>query len=185
MATTKIRYDFSNLTLWFLLGVAWLLSACNTLNPQLTPTPLITDIPFETIEREERVSGRLYEEKDPKIVVVPNAEMLSTLEGTISNEAKEALLVLDYERYFGVVVYRGLQTSLGYEVTVNKVELQQDGSVIIYASFQIPKPDEPVASILSSPLHIIQVEKRGLHGETKFSLVVDGAVGFSTSVNLP
>jgi hypothetical protein len=105
------------------------LVACNpattpTFTPtkQATPLPTITmdgnALPFETIEQDVYAvdTGKLYESREPGIIIISHVEKIDNLVGLVSLEGIMQLRALDYSQYFALAAFQGRKGSLGYYI---------------------------------------------------------------------
>ncbi len=123
------------------------LTACNRTEVELS---------FETIENSQ--NGKNYGDKSPGIKIITSSEEVDTLKNLISSEAIESLSKLDYSYYVGIILFHGVRGNGGYQINVNKV--MYDGmDMYIYSTFTEPAPDELVTMDVTSPYHIVKIEK--------------------------
>src|SRR3990172_6925272 len=116
-------------------------------------------LPFETVEREETpVTSQEYPEKDVDLVVISSATEVSELDEWVSEAAKLALLELDYSDYFALAVFRGYKPSTGYPIEITSVR-RQENTVTVEITLQDPLPGMGVSDIVTSPYHVIKIDK--------------------------
>jgi len=73
-------------------------------------------------------------------------------------------------------VFNGRKTTLGYEIFVNLI-FRENYTVYIDAQTIEPGPDSLQPDLVSSPYHLVVVEKVGDWGRmVTFNLIVDGEV---------
>jgi hypothetical protein len=151
---------------------------------KLRPTelPKETELSFETIERTERFGG--YNEKDPRLVIVAEAREISTLGNAISANAQAQVRNLDFSQYLAIAVFQGLKGSGGYGAEIQRVTRGGD-TIIIYAHFAERDPKFEAPAIMTSPYHLVKVQKMGLRGKIKFILNVDGTVVSQQTHDVP
>lgn len=161
-----------------IFGMAFGLSTCNT-------KPEETDLPFETIEQKEWAgTGKSYEAREPGLMVISQSEETDNL-GIITDEAVQKLQVLDYGDYFAFVAFQGWKPNGGYSIQVNRVS-RIGNSVNIYAQFHEPRPDEEKTDEITSPYHLMIVQKTGNWGqEVTFNLLDGETVVVSLSHFIP
>lgn len=141
---------------------------------------------FRTVEQEEWSStGEVYEDRKPGLVFIAHPGEVIDTKGWITGNAEERLQAMDYDVYFAVSVFQGLKPTDGYGVQIEQVK-QTDNKVTIYAQFQEPQPDQKKNDIVTSPYHLIQVQKVGNRDQDiTFSLVVNDVVVISLSHFIP
>jgi len=121
--------------------------------------PRETELPFETIERNDTYSPEEgYGGLEPRVVLVTTRQEIGRLEGLISQEALDQLAALDFGQYFAIAVLRGRQGSSGYDTIIERVARQGD-KVVVYAQFREPGPHYVVLDIATSPYHLIKVRR--------------------------
>ncbi len=130
-----------------------------------------TSLDFQTIEQGE--SAKVYKSTEPAILVIKNKDEDLDLSGLITSDAEESLKTLDYEDFFAVIVFQGLQPTSGYGVEIEKVT-RKGKIVTLYTKFIEPKPDQEKSPEVRSPYHLIQVKKvENWDQEIEFQLVVE------------
>lgn len=159
------------------LNVAFGLVACK---------PQETDLPFEMIEQKESAgTGKLYENREPRLIVISRPEEASNLNEWIADETNKKLQEVDYDQHFALAVFQGWKPSAGYSVEVKRVT-QLGNTVNVYVQFHEPKPDEGKADIETSPYQLVKVQKGETMGrEFTLNLLADKAVIFSFSYVIP
>jgi len=130
---------------------------------------------FETIEAEDEMapSGQHYGEQYPAIAVVATPGEITSLDNWVSSDALERLENLDYESQFVIAVFQGKKPTNQYGVEIEEVLREQD-RVIIEARFRERQPDLEAADEITSPYHLVQVQKQG---DWKRDIVFDLIVG--------
>jgi hypothetical protein len=144
------------------------------------------DLIFQTIEKKDETgTGTRYEVREPGLMVVSQPEEVDSLDGLITEDARQALLGLDYNRYFALAVFQGWKPTGGYSILVSRVS--RFGDVVhTYVQFQEPKPDEEKTDEITSPYHLIIVHKDSSWGqEFLFNLIVNDTVVTSLSHEIP
>jgi hypothetical protein len=162
-----------------ILLIALAVAACQTI-------PDKTDLSYESIEQKASSgSGKLYEAKEPGLLVIAQPKETENLGGLITEEALQKLLVLDYNKYFALIVFQGWKTSGGYSIQVVNIS-RVDETVNINIVFYEPKPDAEKADVITSPYHVVIVQKTGKWDrEITFNLVSDEGVLDSLSHSIP
>jgi hypothetical protein len=159
------------------LSVVLLLTSCDrggieqTSNRQAFHETALT---FETIELKDWPS-EIYRSDKPGIMVIASQEDISKLHAG-SDETIRKLQELDYVNSFALIVFQGLQETSGYDVQIDRVTLA--GTTIhVYAQFQAPTPEEEKVDLISSPYHLMGIQKSGLWDqEFLFQLIVEDTV---------
>ena len=148
--------------------------------------PKEVDLTFQSIEQQASSgTGNLYKAKQPGLIVISSPDEVDGLDGLITDDAKQSLLVLDYNAYFALAAFQGWKPSSGFGVLVNRIT-QEGNTVNVYAQFSEPRPDEEKADIVTSPYHLIIVQKDGSWGkEILFNLVSKDIIVDSVSHNIP
>ena len=149
----------------FAFGVFLPLTSCNYTG---------TELAFETIEQKYG-AGSAYDAVEPGLLVISGMEDIANLRAG-SDEVIYRLQELDYENIFALIVYQGQRGSGGYDVQIERVT--RDGTTInIYVQFHKPKPDEARIDLITSPYHLVQVQKSGAWDqEFLFQVIVDDTI---------
>ncbi len=154
-----------------ILGMASGLGACK-------PKPTEVTLPFETIEQKEWAgTDKPYESREPTLIIVSRLEEVDNLNGLISDEAMIKLQALDYDEYFALVAFQGWKPSTGYSIQVNRIS-RLGNTVNIYTQLHEPTPDEAKADEVTSPYHLVQVQKSGSWGQ----VITFNLIGGETSI---
>jgi hypothetical protein len=145
-----------------------------------------TRLPFETIEQEEwGGTGQAYEAREPNLMVITRLEEIGELAEWVTGEARNHLQTLDYEAYFALIVFQGWKPTDSYGVQINCMT-RQDDTVNVYTRFQEPGSGEGGSDTVTSPYHLIQVQKMGAwEQDITFNLVADEAEMSSFSYFIP
>ncbi len=144
--------------------------------------PKETDLPFETIERQE-ISG--YQDKKPGLVIIAKQTEVTSLDALVTREILLRLQTLDYDTYLVVGVFQGWKPTTRYGVQIERVT-RRGNIVTIHALFREPQPGEPKGDEVTSPYHLVQVQKAETWGQTiTFNLVVGDAIVTSLSHYVP
>jgi hypothetical protein len=169
----RVSVQSSLLLLVLLLGS----SACR---------PREINLSFETIEQRDWAgTGQAYEAREPGLMVITQAEDMAALDDWITEDAKSQLEALDYDTHFALIVLQGWKPTNGYAVEVKRIACREN-AVNVYAEFREPQPDEAKADVVTSPYHLIQIQKDGEWGQdTTFNVVVDDTVVASLSRYVP
>ncbi|MEW5871040.1 MAG: hypothetical protein AB1894_17330 [Chloroflexota bacterium] len=84
--------------------------------------PKEVDLTFQSIEQKASSgTGNLYEAKQPGLMVISRPEEVDSLNGLVTNEAKQALLAVNYGKYFALATFQGWKPSSGFSTLVNRV----------------------------------------------------------------
>jgi len=135
------------------------------------------ELAFETIEqREWGGTGQAYENHNPGLIVITQQQEIASLDEWITNDARNQLQTLDYDTYFALAAFQGWKPSTGYSVQINRIT-RQDDTINIYALFREPTPEEEKADEVTSPYHLVQVQKdAGWNKELVLNLIVDETI---------
>lgn len=141
-----------------------------------------TDLSFETIECQE-ISG--YQDKKPGLVVIAKQTEVADLDNLITREIQARLQSLNYNTYLVIGVFQGWKPTTRYSTQIERVT-RRGNIVTVHALFKEPQPSEAKGDEVTSPYHLIQVQKAGTWGQTiTFNLVVGDAVVTSLSHYVP
>ncbi len=133
-----------------------------------------TVVEFQSIEMADSPhSGGGLQAKQPDLKVISEKEDTYSLGNTISSASISKLVDLDYKAYFALVVFQGLEPTGGYGVEIQRIT-RQGNTVNIYAHFTEPAPAKPSAALLTSPYHLVQIQREGLKGDLVFVVLADG-----------
>jgi len=148
--------------------------------------PKETNLPFETIEqRDTSGTGKVYESKQPGLIVIAVSEETPNLDALVTSKAQARLQSLDYNPHFVIVIFQGWKPTTRYSIQIERVT-RRENTVTIYALFREPKPDEPKGDEVTSPYHLVQVQKVGTWGQQiTFNLVVGDATVTSLVHRIP
>lgn len=174
----KVMSSANKLSLWLLL-LTLIVTACQSQRQN--------ELSFETIEveNESASSGEYYEEQEPGIVIVAKPEEISSLGSWISSKALNQLGRLDFESYFAIAVFQGRKPTSRYGVEITDVTFDDD-KVTISTQFLERPADEEATDEVTSPYHLIRVQKNGMRGRSiMFELVVSGTIVTSVSHYIP
>jgi len=141
---------------------------------------------FETVERQESPgTGKPYPEEDIHFVVFSSATEVGELDEWVSEAAKQSLIQLDYSEYFALVVFRGNKPTTGYHVEVTSVR-RLENTVTVEITLQDPLPGISVGDTVTSPYHIIKIEKGGdWNEEIIFNMLHDNTRVLSSTHFIP
>ncbi len=124
-----------------------------------SPKPKEITLPFETIEQNETAgTGITYEDRESSLMVISSPEEAMTLSTWISDNAKEKLQEIDYTQQFVLAVFQGWKPTLGYSVEISRVT-QLGDTVNVYVQFHEPGPDVQKADLVTSPYHLVQLQR--------------------------
>jgi len=149
------------------------------------PTKAV-DLTFRSVEQSGSVvSVNLYEAKGPELKIIAQLAEVDSLDRLITDDARQKLLALDYNRYFALAAFFGLQPTTGYSIQVNRVS-RIGNTVSVYALLDIPGTDEAKANEVTSPYHLVIVQKDGSWGKAiSFALIANHMLFFSVSHDIP
>jgi len=121
--------------------------------------PRETELPFETIERNDTYSPEEgYGGLKPCVVLVTTRQEIDRLEGLVSQAALDHLAELNFEQYFAIAVFRGRQPYSGYATIIERVARQGD-KIVVYAQFWEPRSNQVILTMETSPYHLIKVRR--------------------------
>jgi hypothetical protein len=156
-----------------LLTVLWALTGCMsgpalpttgpTASPaEPSPSPSLAghDLPFETIERGDSDYYHSNPTEPQRMFLVTSADRASRLSGWTSQKALQALVQLDYGRYFAIALFRGHFASSGYDAIIQRVSREAD-KLVVQVQFWGPSPYYAVTAAETNPYHVIQVLRDG------------------------
>ncbi len=148
--------------------------------------PKETNLPFETIEQKEWAgTDHAYEAREPGVMVVAQPEEITALNKWITEDAEAQLQKIDYKVYFVLVVFQGRKPTTGYSIQVDQLTRLED-TVNIKARFSEPKPNEEKSPEVTSPYHLVRVQKVGTWGRNiTFNLNAGEVIVVSLSHSVP
>lgn len=161
--------------------------------PSRTPAPTLTlfpfpgePMPFQTIAQSEYPgTGEPYAGQDVRLEVISTLAEAGRLGGWVGRDDTARLAAVDYSSYFVLAVFQGEEPSSGYGIEIREVRRQGD-SVALAIQLQTPAPDVIVNAIMTSPYHLVQVEKSGNWGkDVTFNVLQDGENILSISHFIP
>lgn len=175
----------------FAFSVILLLTACGRAEIEPTPTPTrqtlneITLV-FETIEQNDiSGTGQYYEDIGPGLMVISSEPDITSLGQLVTDESTTRLQELDYEHSFALIVFQGWKGSGGYEVQIERVT-RAGNTINFYAQFHEPGSDDPVTTEITSPYHLIRIQKNGVWDQDfLFQVVVDSTIVASSNHFIP
>lgn len=139
---------------------------------------------FETIEQAETLSDaggyEAYTEDTPALLIIASPEDIDRPNMAIafSDTTKANLRQVDFEQAFAVFVFHGEAATSHYGVTVQEIH-RVGNKVVIEAHFR--EPEGFVFHIVTSPYHLISVNKAGRWGRhIRFVLEKDGQTIYQT-----
>jgi hypothetical protein len=142
----------------------FLVTAC-TQNQKLT---------FGTIEQQDLAgTGEYFETEGTGMLVISRPEEVAELNNKIRTDTKAKLEALDYSTYFALAVFQGQKPSTGYMVTVDRIIRQKD-KVNVYIAIREPAPHEGVNESVTSPYHLVKVQKSGEWGQNFTFDLIEG-----------
>jgi hypothetical protein len=140
--------------------------ATNTPFLAQTSTPPETGAPvaFETIDQ-ETFGPNVTEILEPRIFWIGNQEQAEQVRHLIKPETYEQLANLDFDQYAAIAAFRGLQSSSGYDIVIQRL-LWQDGRLVVHAQLWEPGPGWEVAAIVTFPYHVVSFRRQEGMDET-------------------
>jgi hypothetical protein len=153
--------------LWPLLVVAALLLAGCQLSPvtppaAAPPTSGETEIPFETVALDEiGVIAGLGGE--PQLILLTSRDDAASIKDWVKPEVYTQLESLNFEQYAVLALFRGLQGSHNYLTIIERIT-RQDNRLIVYAQFWWPGSAYASAAAMTSPYHLVKLNKRQIPG---------------------
>jgi hypothetical protein len=168
----------------FALGVSLLLTARG--RGEIEPTSTLqalneTALNFETIEQKDGAGSAVV---DPGIIIISNKEDVADLPAG-SDEAIGILQELDYKQSFALIVFQGEQGTGGFVVTIERIT-RVGTTIHVYVQFHIPKPEEEKTLVVTSPYHLVKIQKSGeWDQEFLFQLIVDDTIVASLNHFIP
>ncbi len=109
----------------------------------------------ENIEFETLAAGYNSQEVEPSYYVIKDEERLKEVWDKIGEgNAAEA----DFEKNMVIAVFQGEQPTGGFEIKVNKI-VETKENLNVYVKEIVPDPSDIVTQALSSPYHIIKLER--------------------------
>lgn len=144
------------------------------------------DLLFETIEQKLKADlGPPYKGRELAVMIITRPEEIAQLNDWVTEDAKSRLQTLDYDTYFALIVFQGWKPTFGYSIQIERI-IRQEEKVLILARLEEPEPDEVVPDTVTSPYHLIQVQKEDtLTQDVVFDVVADGIVVISVSYTIP
>ena len=138
-----------------------------------TATPEV-ELPFETIDRAEWPGARsYYEEEGPGLFILTSPDDIPLIDHYISKKALAEVKNQDFEQVLVIAVFQGEKPTNQYGVEVYRVARRGD-TITIYTQFDTPKPDIEKIDVVTSPYHVIRIQKDSLKGDCRFSIVAVG-----------
>lgn len=153
--------------LWPLLVVATLLLAGCQLSPVTPPAaaPLTSgevEIPFETIALDE-IGVNVELSQTPQLILLTSSDDAAKIKDWVKAEAYTQLESLDFEQYAAIALFRGPQASHNFHTVIERIT-RQNSRLIVYAQFWWPNPAWESAAEMTSPYHLVKVNKRQIPG---------------------
>jgi hypothetical protein len=184
-AKTKLRFYPALMAICLTFCLVPGLAACQAISTG-TPTPQGTVLFFETIEQQDYSgTGIMYESKNPGIIIVSGTGDANNLMGLISENSLKQLQTLDYQGYFVIATFQGWKPETGYGIQIDKV-VRSGNTVNILVTLDEPKPPQHPGEIVSSPYHLVRIQKTGNWGqEITFNLMADDQLLTSAVHGIP
>jgi hypothetical protein len=163
---------------------AVLLAAVGAILPACRPQE--QDLPFETIEQTySSGTGRYYENREPAMMIVSAPQEAEQVFNFITPDAAERLNRINYDSYFAIAVFQGMKPSGGYGVNITRIS-SRNHRITVEVNFQEPAPGFERTQIITSPYHLVQVEKPAeLEGRQTFVLQENANTVATTEAVLP
>lgn len=148
--------------------------------------PKEINLPFETIEqRDASGTGQIYKDKQPGLIVITTLEKVANLDALVTSEAQARLQSLNYDAYFVIAVFQGWKPTDGYGIQIERITHLGD-KVTVFIRLQEPPPDRKKNDIVTSPYHLVQVQKVGTWArDVTFNAILNGTVIASVSHTIP
>lgn len=160
------------------LWLLWVLLLATLTSCQTQSQTLI----FTTLAGHE-MSG--YTQTEPAIVVITNATEADNAVKEFfagSTDIPQQLNQLNYTTTFALLIFQGQKGSAKSSVTVQS--LQQIGATItVTADFVTPAPNTRHFPVMTSPYHLIAVQKGSLSFTNAHFLLVDGSALVAEAVH--
>ncbi len=138
-----------------------------------TATPEV-ELQFETIDKAELSwTGKYYEEKEPGLFILARIDDIHFVERYVSEKALSELQNQNFAKVFVIAVFQGEKPTDENSVEIKRVTRRGD-KITIYTQFTTPKPHTVAADMITSPYHLIKIQKDSMKGDYRFSVVVDG-----------
>lgn len=83
---------------------------------------------------------------------------VTLLQDFVNPETLAALQTVDFERNNVVALFRGFKGSSNYQTVIEQIT-QKNGQLIVYAQFWEPSPYFASALEITSPYHLVKIEK--------------------------
>jgi len=164
--------------------VTLLLAALGASLPACRPRQ--TELTFTTIEQEDASrTGKYHESREPAMIIIATPQELTQLDDFVNPEALEHLMEMDYGKYFALAVFQGRKDTGSYGVDIKRI-ISQDNQITVEVNFQEPLPGFQRTDIVTSPYHLVQVEKPAiLEGQLRFLLRAEGNTVATSEAILP
>lgn len=148
--------------------------------------PKEVDLLFETVEqRDASGTGQIYQDTQPGLIVIATPEETASLGGLVTSEAQAQLQNLNYNIYFAIAIFQGRKPTTRYGVQIEHIT-HKGNIVTVHALFKEPQPGEPKGDEVTSPYHLVRVQKGGPWKQTiTFNLIVGNAIVTSLSHYIP
>lgn len=173
------------LVIFFLIGIS---TGCSTKPIEIasTRTPINQEMLFETLDQKDRPgTTEGYKSANPSIILLTNENDNHLVENLVSENAFGLLQNIDYGKFLCIGVFQGVKPTNGYKVTIEKV-VRKENSISIQATLLEPSSDTKKSDIITSPYHLIKIEKGdGLKGSFTINLVVENQEILSTNIEVP
>lgn len=143
-------------------------------------------LPFETVENKEvSGTGRFFEAREPTLIVIGQSAEIANLDGLITEKAKSELANMNYDRFFALLVFQGKKQSNQYSLEIRGI-LQSGSDINVNVDMKEPMPNAPVGMTITSPYHLVKVEKGGLRNQyLTFNLMTQGTNLIQVRYHIP
>ncbi len=121
---------------------------------------------FETIEQTERSRvSRFYNSPEPELIVIAQPTDIATVTTLLLPEISDKLKALNYQDSFAIIVFQGQKPSTGYSVQIESI-VRRENVIVVNCKFIQPGPTEPTNDAITSPHHLVKVQKAGVWNQT-------------------
>lgn len=120
-------------------------------------------LPFETVIQSppNGIDGNmsLWESAEAGTIIIATTDELSNLNSSIMTETMQTLQAVDYDKQFIIVLFQGVQGSLGYAIEIEEIR-HRFGEIEIDALLTEPSEGEDNLTVQTSPYHVVKVDKK-------------------------
>ena len=97
---------------------------------------------------------------EPAMIVAGNDEELAKLQTYLDRDLGAEIAGTDMSQNWVVAVYRGAQSTAGYGIEIELVEVDAEGIVVVTVSLSDPGADELVAQVITYPVDVQLVSRQ-------------------------